>query len=67
MLKSEAEPLPLGDVGEPSPAQAVTSVASVAQDATWQAPAQNWRREMGVVVSDISSVIPGGESPWVGQ
>jgi hypothetical protein len=34
MLKSEAEPLPLGDVGEPSPAQAATSVASVAQDAT---------------------------------
>jgi hypothetical protein len=34
MLKSEAEPPPLGDVGEPSPAQAATSVASVAQDAT---------------------------------
>jgi hypothetical protein len=33
MVKSEAEP-PLGDVGEPSPAQAETSVASVAQDAT---------------------------------
>jgi hypothetical protein len=38
----------------------------VAQEAM-QALAQNWRREMGVVVSDMSSVIPGGESPSVGQ
>jgi hypothetical protein len=40
-------------------------VASVAQEAM-QAP-QNWRREMGAVVSDMSSVIPGGESRSVGQ
>src|SRR5688572_9493979 len=61
-LRSAAEP-PLGPVGEPP--QPVARVASVAQDAM-QAP-QNWRREMGAVVSDMSSVIPGGESPSVGQ
>ena len=42
---------PLGDVGdEPSPPQAVTSVANVAQEATWQAPAQNWRLVTGTQV-----------------
>jgi len=52
-----ADPPPLGPVGDPSPPQPVTIVASVAQEAM-QAP-QNWRREMGVVVSDMSSVTPG--------
>src|SRR5882672_12055891 len=42
----------LGDVGDPPP-QAGSSVASVTPDATWQAPAQNRRRETGVFVSDI--------------
>src|SRR5262245_17598330 len=55
-LSSEAPPPP-GDVGDPSPPQPAASVASVAQDAM-QAP-QNWRREMGTVVSDMSNVIPG--------
>jgi hypothetical protein len=40
----EAGPPLLGDVGDDSP-QADTSVASVAPDASWQAPAQNRRRE----------------------
>src|SRR5262245_48790475 len=48
----ETGPLPgavgeVGDVGD-DPSQAETSVASVAQDASWQAPAQNRRRETGV-------------------
>jgi hypothetical protein len=43
----------LGDVGDPPP-QAENSVANAAPDATWQAPAQNRRRETGsVFVSDI--------------
>src|SRR6266545_1579189 len=45
------EAMPLGDVGDPP--QAENSVASVAPDATWQAPAQNRRRETFVSVSDI--------------
>jgi len=48
--------LPPGDVGDPPP-HAVTSVASVAPDAIWQAPVQNCRREMGVYVSDIALVL----------
>jgi hypothetical protein len=42
-LSVDAMP-PLGAVGE-SPPQAVKIVASVAPEATWQAPAQNRRRE----------------------
>jgi hypothetical protein len=49
--------LPLGDVGDDPPPHAVTSVASVAPDAIWQAPVQNRRREMGVYVSDIALVL----------
>jgi hypothetical protein len=45
------EAVPLGDVGDPP--QAENSVASVAPDATWHAPAQNRRRETFVFVSDI--------------
>jgi hypothetical protein len=45
------EAVPLGDVGDPP--QAENSVASVAPDATWQAPAQNRRRETFVFASDI--------------
>jgi hypothetical protein len=46
---------PLGDVGdEPSPPQAVTSVANVAQEASWQAPAQNCRLVTGTHVSGIT-------------
>src|SRR5688572_2463433 len=61
-LRSAAEP-PLGPVGElPQP---VARVASVAQDAM-QAP-QNWRREMGAVVSDMSSVIPGENHSQLGN
>ena len=43
--------MPLGDVGDPP--QPENNVASVAPDATWQAPAQNRRRETFVSVSDI--------------
>ena len=51
--------MPLGDVGDDDPPQAENSVASVAPDATWQAPAQNWRRETGAFVSDIGFVMRG--------
>jgi hypothetical protein len=44
--------MPLGDVGDPP--QAENTVASVAQEATWQASAQNRRRETGACVSDIA-------------
>jgi hypothetical protein len=47
---------PLGDVGDSSPLQADASVAKVAHEATWQAPAQNSRRERSWLGSDI--VIP---------
>ena len=48
---------PLGDVGdEPSPPQAVTSVANVAQEASWQAPAQNWRLVTGTYVLGITTL-----------
>ena len=49
--------LPLGDVGDEPPPQAVTRVASVAPEAIWQAPVQNCRREMGVYVSDIALIL----------
>ena len=42
------EAVPLGDVGDPP--QAENSVASVAPEAAWQAPAQNRRRETRVRV-----------------
>ena len=45
--------MPLGDVGDDPPPQAENSVASVAPEATWQAPAQNRRRENDPFVSDI--------------
>jgi len=49
-----AEAMPLGDVGDDDPPpQAEKSVASVAPEAAWQAPAQNRRRET-VFVSDIA-------------
>ena len=52
------EPMPLGDVGDDvPPAQAENSVASVAPEATWQAPAQNRRRETGAFVSDIAMIL----------
>src|SRR6188768_3054111 len=50
-------PSPLGPVGDPSPLQADTSVASVAQEATWQAPAQNSRRETNWLGSDIAILV----------
>ena len=47
--------MPLGDVGDDeSPPQAENNVASVAPEATWHAPAQNWRLETGTFVSDIA-------------
>jgi hypothetical protein len=47
-----------GDVGDDdAPPQAESNVASVAPDAAWQAPAQKWRREIGVLVSDITEVL----------
>ena len=50
----------LGDVGDDDPPpQAVNSVASVAPEAAWQAPAQNRRREMGECVSDIRMILVG--------
>ena len=39
------------------PPQAENSVASVAPEATWQAPAQNRRRETGAFVSDIAVIL----------
>src|SRR5687768_7072582 len=49
------EAAPLGDVGDDDPSpQAGKSVASAAPEATWQAPAQNRRRETDVSISDIA-------------
>jgi len=48
--------MPLGDVGDES-SQAENSVASVAQEAIWQASAQKRRRETGVVVSDMAVIL----------
>jgi hypothetical protein len=54
--------MPLGDVGdEVPPPQAENNVASVAPEAAWQAPAQNWRRETGAFVSDIAILAGVGE------
>ena len=51
------EAAPLGDVGDDDPPpQAENSVASVAPEATSQAPAQNRRRET-VFVSDIAEIL----------
>jgi len=52
--------MPLGDVGDP-PLQAESSVASVAPEATWHAPAQNRRRETGAFVSDMAILVKAGE------
>jgi hypothetical protein len=49
---------PLGDVDD-EPLQAENSVASVAQDATWQAPSQKRRREIDVSVPDIALILIG--------
>ena len=52
------DPMPLGEVGDDGPSsQAANSVASVAQEAIWQASAQNRRRETGVFVSDIAVIL----------
>jgi hypothetical protein len=48
----------LGEVGDPPHAD--TKVARVAPEAIWQAPAQNWRRERSVFVSDMAVVVVGG-------
>ena len=58
--------MPLGDVGDDDPPQAENSVASVAPEATWHAPAQNRRRETGTFVSDIAIFVR-GRSVLVGQ
>ena len=51
---------PPGDVGDDDPPpQAENSVASVAPEAAWQAPAQNRRRETAVFVSDIAEILVG--------
>src|SRR5580765_1253642 len=48
---------PLGDVDDELHAE--NSVASVAHDATWQAPSQNRRREIDVSVSEIALILIG--------
>jgi hypothetical protein len=55
--------MPLGDVGDDPSSQAENSVASVAQEAIWQASAQNRRRETGVVVSDMSVILVSAAMP----
>jgi hypothetical protein len=42
----------VGDIGD-EPPQAEKSDTAATPDATWQAPAQNLRRDPGVFVSDI--------------
>jgi hypothetical protein len=54
VLTPSREAALLGDVGDEPPPQAVNNVASVATEATWQAPPQNSRREMGADVSGIA-------------
>jgi hypothetical protein len=50
--------MPLGDVGDDDPSShAENSVASVAQEAIWQASAQNRRLETGIVVSDMAVIL----------
>jgi hypothetical protein len=58
--------MPLGEVGDPS-SQAENSVASVAQEAIWQASAQNRRRETGVFVSDIAVILVSAAVPLVAR
>jgi hypothetical protein len=53
--------MPLGDAGDPP--HAANSVASVAPEAAWQAPAQNRRRETGAFVSDIVDAREGRPEP----
>src|SRR5262245_9205357 len=60
-------PPPPGDVGDPSPLHAVASVASVAQEATWQAPAQNSRRERSWFDADIVILEWGREASGQGR
>jgi hypothetical protein len=49
---------PLGDVGDDDPPpHAEARVASVAQEATWQASVQNRRRETDVFVFDIGVIL----------
>jgi hypothetical protein len=45
--------MPPGDVGDDPSPHAENRVVSVAPEAIWHAPAQNWRRESGAFVSDI--------------
>jgi hypothetical protein len=52
----------LDDGEDDEPLQAENSVASVAQDATWQAPSQKRRREMGVSVLDIALILVGSRT-----
>ncbi len=58
-MTGSTEVPPLGDVGDSSPLQPDTSVARVAQEATWQAPAQNSRRERSWLGSDIVILVRG--------
>jgi hypothetical protein len=51
--------LPVDDGEDDEPLQAENSVASVAHDATWQAPSQKRRREIEVSVSDIALILGG--------
>ena len=56
--------MPLGDVGDDDPPpHAGNSVPSVAPEATWQAPAQNPRRETRVFVSYITVILVRGLEP----
>ena len=57
---ASVEAMPLGDVGE-EPPQAEKSVATVAQDAAWHAPAQNRRRETGAFASVIVILMRAGQ------
>ena len=52
--------MPLGDVGD-EPPQAENSVATVAQEAAWHAPAQNRRRETGAFASVIVILMRAGQ------
>ena len=55
--------MPLGDVGDDPSPQPENNVVSVTPEATWQAPAQNWRRETGAFVSDIAILVRAGHCP----
>jgi hypothetical protein len=62
------DPMPLGEVGDDDPSsQAEISVASVAQEAIWQASAQNRRRETGVLVSDMAMILVSAASAARGE